>query len=274
MKRLADLHVHTKYSDGSFSPEEAVRVASKEGLCCIAITDHDSVSGLDEAMSAGNRYSVEIIPGVEVSAEESGKEMHILGYCIDYRDPVFLGFLSKIRQDRIERLYKMVDALNGHGLNIDAEDIIKFTGGVSISRLHIAKYMEAKGLIPNWRVAFKKYIGDTKSCYVSNFRYTSKMVIDFIRKANGVPVIAHPVVNRLDSILPRLVKEGLEGIEVFHTEQVGLTAKRYEKFAIENSLIITGGSDCHGDAKGTSLIGKTSIPYSYVEALKNGSKNS
>lgn len=272
MKRLADLHVHTKYSDGSFSPEEAVRVASEEGLCCIAITDHDSVSGLDEAMSAGNTYKIEVIPGVEVSAEEGDKEMHILGYYVDYKDPVFLDFLSKIRQDRIKRLYKMVDALNGHGLSIDAEDLIKFAGDVSISRLHIARYMEVKGLVSNWRIAFKKYIGDTKSCYVSSFRYTSKTVIDFIKKANGLPVIAHPAVNRLDPILPRLIKEGLEGIEVFHSEQTGSTAERYEKFARENDLIITGGSDCHGDAKGTILIGRTSIPYSYVEALKNGSE--
>ncbi len=274
INKFADLHIHTKYSDGSFSPEEVLQRASEEGLCCIAITDHDSVSGVEEAIYAGKKRNIEVIPGVEVSAEEGGKEIHMLGYCIDYKDPVFLGFLSEIRQDRIKRLHKMVDALNSHGFSLTAEDVIKFAGDVSISRLHIAMYMEAKGLVSNWRVAFKKYIGDAKPCYVSSFRYSSKMVIDFIKKAGGVPVIAHPVVNSLDSILPRLVKEGLEGVEVFHTEQTGSIAKRYEKFANENGLLITGGSDCHGDAKGNILIGKTSIPYSYVEALKNGYKNS
>ncbi len=271
---LADLHIHTKYSDGSLSPEEVVRCASERGLCCIAITDHDSVSGIDEAIKAGKKYDIEVIPGVEVSAEEGNKEMHMLGYCMDYKDPIFLEFLGKIRQDRIERLHKMIEALNGHGFNIDPEDVLKFVGDISISRLHIARYMEAKALISNWRVAFKKYIGDTKPCYVSSFRYTSQMVMDAIKNAKGVPVVAHPVVNRLDAILPRLIEEGLQGVEVFHTEQSGSTAKRYKKFAIDNNLIITGGSDCHGDAKGAMLIGKTSIPYSYVEALKNGYKNS
>jgi len=273
-ERLADLHIHTKYSDGSFSPEEVVRGASEREICCIAITDHDSVSGIDEAIKAGKECDIEVIPGVEVSAEEADKEMHILGYCMDYKDPLFLEFLSKIRQDRIERLHKMVSALNSHGFSIDPEDVLKFTGDVSISRLHIARYMESKGLISNWRVAFKKYIGDTKPCYVSSFRYTSQMVMDAIKNVKGVPVIAHPVVNRLDPILPRLIEEGLQGIEVFHTKQPGSIAERYKKFAIDNDLIITGGSDCHGDAKGAVLIGKTSIPYSYVEALKNGYKNS
>jgi len=273
MNKRADLHIHTKYSDGSLSPKDVVRVASEKGVCCISITDHDSVFGIDEAMSAGNAYNVEIIPGVEISAEESGSQMHILGYCINYRDPRLLDFLAKIRQDRIARLYKMVELLKNRGMEIDVKDLMKFAGDVSISRLHIAKYMHKKGFISNWRDAFKKYIGDNKPCYVSSFRYTSKEVIDIIKISGGISVIAHPGINSIDNILPRLISEGLEGIEVFHSEHSDKTAKAYEGLAREHNLIVTGGSDCHGDLKGEFLLGKTTISYAYVEALKNAPKN-
>jgi 3',5'-nucleoside bisphosphate phosphatase len=273
MKGKADLHIHTKFSDGSLSPRDVVKAASERGLRCISITDHDSVSGIDEAMSAGNAYNVEIIPGVEMSAEESGREMHILGYCINYRDPRLLDFLKKIRQDRIKRLHSMADMLKQHGVDIDAEDIMDSAGDVSISRLHIAKYMQEKGFVANWRDAFAKYIGDSKPCYVASFRYSSKEVIDIIKLSGGVSIIAHPGLNRLDHILPRLVSEGIDGIEAFHSEHSSGTAKGYEEFANKNNLLVTGGSDCHGNLKGGLLIGKTAVPYSYIEALKNASKN-
>lgn len=270
----ADLHIHTNYSDGSLSPEEVVSYAAKIGLSCISVTDHDSVFGVDKAIDAGKRYNVEIIPGVEVSAEEGGKEMHILGYCVNYSDPQFLGFLKDIRQDRIKRLYKMADNLKREGLEINAEDVIEFTGDVSISRLNIAKYMQASGLVPDWREAFKRYIGDTKPCYVSSFRYGSREVITAIKRAGGIPVIAHPAVNKLDRILPRLAEEGMEGIEAFHTEHDADTARRYEDFAREHGLLVTGGSDCHGGIKGSMLMGRVTIPYSYVEILKDAAKRS
>lgn len=273
MSKRADLHIHTKYSDGSLSPKDVVRIASEKGICCISITDHDSVFGIAEAMSAGNAYNVEIISGVEISAEESGREMHILGYCINYRDPRLLDFLAKIRQDRIGRLYKMAGLLKKHGIEIEAKDIIQSAGDVSISRLHVAKYMHKKGLVSHWRDAFKKYIGDNKPCYVASFRYAPKEVMDIIKISGGIPVIAHPGVNSLDNILPRLISEGLEGIEVFHSEHSDKTARAYESFAREHNLIITGGSDCHGNLKGELLLGKITIPYSYVEALKNALKS-
>ena len=267
-ERRADLHVHTTYSDSTLSPEEAVRYAKEKGLSCIAIADHDSINGLDKAISAGLSCGVEVIPAVEVSAEEDEKEIHMLGYYIDYKDKEFLGILKQIREDRKERLYKMVDALNKHGFKIDAEDVIKFTGDVSISRLHIAQYMKFKELIPNWREAFKKYIGDDKSCYVASFRHSAKQTVELIKKAKGVAVIAHPGVNNVDSLLPKLIEQGIEGIEVFHSEHSASASRRYEKYAKEHNLVVTGGSDCHGNAKGSVLMGTVTVAYSYVEELK------
>lgn len=273
MNKKADLHIHTKYSDGSLGPKDVVRIASERGLCCISITDHDSVFGIDEAMSAGNAYGVEIIPGAEISAENSGKELHILGYCINYRDAKLLNFLDRIRHDRIERLHKMAVLLERHAIRINVEELKKDAGKVSISRLHVAKYMHKKGFVSSWREAFKKYIGDNKPCYVASFRYTSKQVIEAIETAGGIPVIAHPGVSRLDDMLLGFVNEGIEGIEVFHSEHSNKAARSYESFAKTHNLVVTGGSDCHGDLKGGPLIGKTTIPYAYVEALKNASKN-
>jgi len=267
-ERLANLHVHTRYSDGSFTPEEAVRHAKEKGLAAIAITDHDSINGLEEALRTGEEIGIEVIPGVEISAERENKEIHMLGYYIDYKDSTLLEFLRGIREDRKKRVYKMVEALNQHGLSISADDVLEYAGDVSISRLHIAQYMEAKGLVSSWREAFKKYIGDTKPCYVSSFTYTPKEVIEAIKNAGGIAVIAHPGFDGLDKIIPQLVEDGIEGIEAFHTEHNAETSRRYEEYAKEHNLLITGGSDCHGTLKGKVLMGTTTVTYSYVEALK------
>jgi 3',5'-nucleoside bisphosphate phosphatase len=149
---------------------------------------------------------------------------------------------------------------------------MEFAGDVSISRLHIAKFMQKKGFVLNWRDAFAKYIGDGKPCYISSFRYQTKEVIDIIKSAGGVPVIAHPALSKVEEILPRLIAEGLSGIEAFHSEHSPKTARYYENFARAHNLLVTGGSDCHGQLKNEILIGKTKIPYSYVEVLKNASK--
>jgi 3',5'-nucleoside bisphosphate phosphatase len=272
MKSLADLHIHTRYSDGSLSPDDIVRIAGEKGLCCISITDHDSVFAIDQAICAGNDYNIEVIPGVEISAEEDGREMHILGYCIDHKDKELLDFLDKIRQDRIKRLYEIAERLNRHQVEIDVQELMDFTGDVSISRLHIAKFMQVKGLVANWREAFSRYIGDLKPCYVASFRYKSKEVIDTIKQSGGIAVIAHPGLSRLDNILTRLIQEGLGGIEAFHYEHSDKKAKQYQDFAEKYNLVVTGGSDCHGDLKGELLIGKSAIDYSYVEDLKNAAQ--
>jgi 3',5'-nucleoside bisphosphate phosphatase len=272
MKPFADLHIHTRYSDGSLGPEDIVRIAGERGLCCISITDHDSVAGIDEAIKSGEKYNVEVITGVEISAEESGREIHILGYCINSKDHKLLAFLGQIKRDRVERLFKIIECLNTHKIVIDAHEFMEFAGDVSISRLHIAKFMQKKGFVLNWRDAFAKYIGDGKPCYISSFRYQTKEVIDIIKSAGGVPVIAHPALSKVEEILPRLIAEGLSGIEAFHSEHSPKTARYYENFARAHNLLVTGGSDCHGQLKNEILIGKTKIPYSYVEVLKNASK--
>lgn len=267
-EKRADLHVHTTHSDSSFSPERVVRYAKDKGLDCIGIADHDSINGLSEAIKVASSDGVEVVPAVEISAEEEGKEIHMLGYYIDYKDNNLLAALKQIREDRKKRLHKMVDALNQHGFNMDAEDIIRFFGDVSISRLHIAQYMKEKNLISSWRDVFKKYIGDDKPCYVASFRLSSKQVIDLIEEAKGVPVIAHPGLNKVDRLLPKLIEEGIKGLEAYHSEHKGFLPEHYVEYARKHGLVYTGGSDCHGDAKGAVLMGNVTVPYSCVEELK------
>jgi predicted metal-dependent phosphoesterase TrpH len=267
-EKKADLHVHTLYSDGSFTPKEVMHYAKKVGLDCIGIADHDTVKGLEEAIGAGLALGIEVIPGVEMSAEEKGKELHILGYFINYKSRRLKLVLREIREDRKKRLHRMVDALNKHGFNINAEDIIRFAGDASISRLHIAQYMKNKGIISSWQEAFKRYIGDDKPCYVASFRLSARQAIDIIKEAGGISIIAHPGINNIDGLMPKLLKDGIDGIEVFHSEHKGPVIRHYEDFAKRHKLLITGGSDCHGTLKNSVLIGKTTIPYSYVEALK------
>jgi len=267
--RKADLHVHTTYSDGTFTPKEAVEYAKSKGLNCIAISDHDSVAGLKEALETAGLLGIEVIPAVEISAEEDGKELHILGYFIDFASKTLLDTLAQIRENRKQRLYKMVDALKRHGVDIDADDVIKFAKDVSISRLHVAQYMEAKGLVPSWRDAFKKYIGDDRPCYVASFRFTARQAIDLIKNSGGIPVIAHPGLNNVDGLLTKLVGYGIRGVEAFHTDHTKSVSMHYEDYARSNNLLVTGGSDCHGRAKGKILMGTVTIPYKYVEALKD-----
>jgi len=269
VEKRADLHVHTTYSDGSLTPQQVIEQASKVGLGCVGICDHDSINGLSEAISVGSSCGVEVIPGVEVSAEENGKELHILGYFIDYENSHLTDMLKQIRDDRKNRAHNIIKALNRHGFDIDAEDVMSFVGDVSLSRLHIAQYMESRKLIPCWRDAFDHYIGDGKPCYIANFRLCAKEAIDLITSASGIPVIAHPGVNGADDFLPSLIKQGIRGIEAYHPEQSSSMSSYYVKYAKEENLLVTGGSDCHGTVKGNLLMGTVTVSYSRVQDLKD-----
>lgn len=267
-KRKADLHIHTNCSDGTFSPLEVVKLASEKELSCISICDHDTVSGVEEAIFAGKDFGVEVVPGVEMSAEEDGRELHILGYFIDYKDESFIQSLNQIRADRKERLFKIVDALNHCGIGIKAEDILAFAGDVSISRLHVARYLLKRGFVNSLQDAFDKYIGDTAPCYVANFRFSAKEVIDLIKSAKGISVIAHPGLNNVKNLLPKIFQAGIEGIEVYHSKHNSALISYYSRYAKKKGLFITGGSDCHGLNKEELLIGKVTIPYSFVQEMK------
>lgn len=267
-QKVADLHLHTTFSDGTFTTEEVIQCAKKFNLSCIAIADHDRVDGIKTAIKLSVVYKIEFIPAVEITAQEQEKELHILGYFIDWQEERLKEALEKIRQNRKERVYKMADKLKEHGVNADADEILKYAGDSAVSRLHVAKYLVNKNLLPSLQIVFDKYIGDGKPCCITHFRFSSEEVINIIKDVGGIAVIAHPGLNNVNQLLPILIKKGIDGIEVYHSDHPESVSKNLEKFAREHELLITGGSDCHGLNKKQILIGKIRLPYEYVERLK------
>jgi len=271
MKKFVDLHVHTFHSDSTFTPEQVIDVAHKKGLSAIAITDHDSVDGIDPSIASADKYRIEVIAGVELTAEEDSLEIHMLGYFIDWKAEWFEKKLAKLRQARLERIYAMVEKLKKMGVDIDPKKVFTLSGPGAVGRLHLATVLYNEGVISSISEAFRKYIGEKAPCYVKKYKLTPKEAIDMILKLGGVPVLAHPHILGRDDLIPRFIKDGLRGIEVYHTEHSRNMASHYEDFAIRHNLLMTGGSDCHGMGKGRVLLGKVKVPYSLVEALKEES---
>ena len=270
--KYADLHVHTYYSDSTFSPEEVISLAEEKGLAAIAICNHDSVDGIAPCREAGVAKGIEVIPSIELTVEKPDAEIHILGYFIDWKKEWFLKKLKHLRAVRIERLRKMVEKLEDAGVKVDAADILKSAGKGSVGRLHLARAMMETGKMKSFKEIFGKYIGFQKPCYVSNVRFTPEEAIGDILKLGGVPVLAHPDVMGRDEYIPELVEHGLRGIEVYHTDHGSKATKHYEEMAMRLGLLVTGGSDCHGLGKGRALLGTVRVPYELVEKLKAESR--
>jgi hypothetical protein len=266
------LHVHTSLSDSTFSPKEVIQYARRANLSAIAITDHDCVGGISPAIDFASHYDIEIVPGVELTAELEASEVHILGFYIDWKDEWFVGELKEICQQRIERIHKMLERLREIGVNIMAEEVFKLSGGGSIGRMHLARVLKNRGYVSSIEEAFKRFIGEGECCYVKRLRPTSKEAIEMINKVGGIAVLAHPHTLHQDNLIPQLVKDGIRGIEVYYPEQSEFTREIYEDLAHKYNLVITGGSDCHGLGKDEVFMGKVKIPYELVEKLKSSLK--
>ncbi len=267
--KFADLHLHTSFSDGTDSPEELVKKAERAGLSAVAVTDHDSVEAVPAAIDAGIIHGVEVIPGIELTAEYEGLEIHMLGYFIDYRDKSLLDKLSFLEKARIERIHGMVKKLKVMGVNIDAEKIFALSGGGSVGRLHVARVMVSEGIISSIWEAFAKYIGNNGPAYVLGFKFHPSDAVKLIRSAGGIPVLAHPYVLRRDDLIPKLIKFGIQGLEVYYPEHTGTMRSKYLRICRENNLLATGGSDYHGKAKPEVKLGALKIPYDLVDDLRH-----
>lgn len=268
MERFADLHVHTYLSDGTFSPQEAVERAKGMGLSCIAITDHDCVDGIEPASEAGEKLDLEIIPGVELTAQEEGIEVHLLGFFIDWKDEPFLKKLKIICQSRVKRTYQMIERLKKYNIAIDPEEVFRTSGPGSVGRLHVALVMEKHGYVSSVKEAFNRYIGDKAPCYVRHFEISAKEAIAEIKRIGGAAVFAHPYVMGKNNFIAQFIKYGLDGIEAYHSDHPGTASKHYIELAQKYKLLVTGGSDCHGLGKGEILMGKVKVPYELVEGLR------
>ncbi|MDP8212695.1 MAG: PHP domain-containing protein [Candidatus Zapsychrus exili] len=270
MSKYADLHIHTSYSDSSLSPEEVVEQASRNGLSCISITDHDTIEGVEPALKRAEGLDLEIIPGIELSSEINGRDIHILGYFLRNPGHDFMEKLVSIQDSRIARMKEMIEKLNQvFGIdNITLDEVCDLARSNSVGRPHLALTLKKKGWITTTAKAFSKYIGEGDPAYVAKYKQTPAEAIKLIHDAGGASVFAHPMVTGADEIIPGLVKAGLDGIEVYYCGASKNIIKFYEKIAEKHNLILTGGSDAHGASKTFEQIGMIKMPYDLVEMLK------
>ncbi len=267
-----DLHLHTTASDGALTPSELVREASAHGLECIAVTDHDSTNGIEEALEEGLRQGVQVIPGIEMSTDIPRAEVHILGYFLDYRDAGFQGILQQLRDGRRDRAEKMVAKLATMGLAVPWERVLEVAGKGSVGRPHIAQVMVEKGYVASMVEAFTNYIGRNAPAYVERYKLTPAEAVTLIKQVKGLPVLAHPAeVIALQSLLPDLMAAGLVGMECYYSEYSPETVEGLLSVADEHGLIPTGGTDFHWhdpSGHGPKHPGETWVPWESVRRLK------
>jgi predicted metal-dependent phosphoesterase TrpH len=266
--KFADLHLHTQFSDGTFTPEELVLRAQKQGLACIALTDHDTVEGCERAAAACAAVNMEFISGSELTAEHEDTEVHVLGYFLDTKNQVLLKRIGEFQAVRQNRINEMCAALNKQGIPLKAEAVFALANCKSPGRPHVARALVKEKLISNLDEAFERYLKKGRPAWVPKTKMSALESVELIHQAGGLAVMAHPGLNRTDEIIPDLVAAGLDGIECFHTKHSTVMSERYLEIAEKYNLLVTGGSDCHGFSKKQPLIGTVKLPYDHVERLK------
>lgn len=265
-----DMHSHTTASDGTFHVKEIIARAIEKGLAGLAITDHDTVASLSEGVKEGTKARIEVVPGIEISSVYNGMDVHILGYYVDYEDEDFLNTLKRLRDVRKVRNQMMIDKLRQLGIDITMEEIEREKKGKgNIGRPHIASVLIKKGVVTSFEEAFDKYLGRGALAYCNPPRISPFEAIDIIKKANGLPVIAHPGLYHDEGLVLSLVSYGLVGIEVYHPDHGEEEERIYGRMADEFQLIKTGGSDFHGIRNGSVFHGDLGDKGIDMETLLN-----
>ncbi|MQG46276.1 MAG: PHP domain-containing protein [SAR202 cluster bacterium] len=267
-----DLHLHTLASDGRLSPTELIQLVAKQGLETISITDHDSTEGLAEAYEAAKKFPyMRIIPGIEMSADIPGDEVHVLGYFLDYHDVEFQEMLTELRRGRVGRAQVMVEKLVALGKPVEWERVLHFAGDGTVGRPHIALAMVEAGYFKEPKEAFEEYLGNDGLAYYDRPKLNPTESVAMIRKVGGVPVLAHPTfMNDMEAGIASLKKEGLVGMEVYYAQYDDDTVRHLARLAREYDLIPCGGSDYHGLGNtGEPLPGTLGPPEETVKLLED-----
>lgn len=281
--KYIDLHVHSNASDGTDTPAELVKRAVSIDLSAFALTDHDTIAGIREAMDAAKAYKkqgkmIHVIPGIELSVAYKGTDIHILGLCIDYRNEAFCNALNKVKEERDRRNEKMAENLAKAGIDISIDKLREEDKDAVLTRAHFAKYLVKTGIVETNQEAFSKFLSSDGPYYVPREYLSPKKGIDLIKMAGGVPVLAHPLLYklsdaRLNELIKDLKEDGLVGIETFYSMNTGFDEAYVKKLANKYDLLMTGGSDYHGTVKPLIKLGvgkgNLKIPYSLLEKLEN-----
>ena len=271
MANYIDLHTHSTASDGIYSPTELLRRAKDIGLQVLALTDHDTTDGVNEAAQAARTLDIDFIPGIEINTDVSGGEVHVLGYFVEYERPEFQSIIKVLRDARERRGQRMVERLNELGVNVSWDRVREIAQG-AVGRPHVAKALLEAGYVETIGEAFDKYIGTTCFAYVPRYRLTPEEAVRLIGSANGLPVMAHPVdlpgLDELRNWLPGLREAGMVGLETYYGPYTPENERALCALADEYDLVPTGGTDFHGPGIHPTPLGGRHVPYEAVERLK------
>ncbi len=285
---MVDLHVHSTKSDGTYTPTELVDYAVKKGLSAFALTDHDSVAGLDEAieyaasLKSKGINAPEIIPGIEFSTEYMGQDIHILGLFIDHHSPVFEQYLKEFVESRENRNKKICEKFTEDGIPVSYDELMATFPGAVITRAHFAKFLYLHGHVKSTAEAFERYIGDNRPYHLPREKVSPEMAIELILQADGLPILAHPMLyhmskNNLDSLVGMLKEHGLIGIEGIYSTYSASDERVVRELADKYHLLLSGGSDFHGSNKANLDLGcgygKLYVHDTILENLKKAGKN-
>lgn len=268
-----DLHIHSTFSDGTFTPSEIVGLAKDKGLSAIALTDHDTLDGFHEAAAAGRNYGLEVVTGIELSTVFDQIEIHILGYLIDDNPTVLDGLTSESQKNRLERNILIVQKLNEAGFKITFGELKEFSKEDILSRTHIAQLMQKKSYVPTVREAFRRYLSPWCNTYVPMRSFTAEKTIELIRNAGGIAALAHPVLyglnyKEIDEMVSELTSFGLQGMECIYSAYTEREEAEMLRIAEKYGLCVTGGSDFHGAVRDEVALGCADVPISVLENMK------
>jgi predicted metal-dependent phosphoesterase TrpH len=269
-RSFVDLHLHTHYSDGQWSPSELLREAARQNFAAIAITDHDTLDGIPEALRAGAEFAVEVIPGVEITCAINTEELHMLGYFLDQRWKnselhAALRHAAAARQQRIEQF---ITRLNHLGIPLSLADVRACSDRGTIGRPHIAMALVRRGFVHSIEEAFARFLTPGSPAFVDRPRPGAAETIALIKRAGGIAVLAHPGLGRAEQHLPQLLAHRPDGLEVWHPRHTPAQTRRYLQMTHELGLLATGGSDCHGPGPNGPLLGIVKVPIAHLEALR------
>lgn len=265
-----DLHVHTTASDGRLSPNQVVMLAAERGVRYLAITDHDTTAGLQEAMQMGDKAGVIVLPGIELSTLYREQEVHILGYFIDEKNPELQTKLLELKESRCKRTEKMVEKLKNLGYPVTMEEVRNKSRGGVLGRPHLALVLQDHGIVSSVEEAFAKLLNPGRPGYVPRLRISPREAVSLISQAGGAAVLAHPGDDLPVEILPACLEAGLAGIEVYHPLHSPALQDYYQDMANKMQLVATGGSDFHGHDEGDwERFGAYTLPAATVLRLKN-----
>lgn len=267
-----DLHTHTTASDGTLTPAELIILAKESGLKGVAITDHDTVDGIPEALAVAKKHNIELLPGIELSTRYAGYEVHVLGYLIDWQEIAFIEALEGMKKERYARAKEILIRLSQLGLPIDFDKVQEIAGRGVIGRPHIGRAMVELGYAVNVREAFTRFLGKDGIAYIPRKKFSLEEGLDLLTNAKGIPVLAHPGLLDNSKMVPVLLEKGFLGLEVYHPEHSVKEVDYYLSLCKDYDLIPTGGSDFHGSIR-ENRLGSFGVGSQTVKNIKNKQKN-